>query len=155
MQHAKSAGKNLWRRNNPRRKAPSDFDCCQACEGRWCCEYERDADYGSLWLRKTMRMSRSDWARPRILDGYWFSPADTWYQCSAPGQPAVVAAMHPYPCTREYSSSNASSRSALPTTDEVEEMKEELPRDLLSPPKFRHSTRPANNPTPPTSGKCV
>ena len=38
-----------------------------------------------------------DWVRARILDGYWFSPADIWYQYSVPGQPAVVPAIYPCP----------------------------------------------------------
>ena len=40
-------------------------------------------------------LALGDWARARILDGYWFSPADIWYQYSVPGLPAVVRAIHP------------------------------------------------------------
>ncbi len=39
----------------------------------------------------------SDWARNRILDGHWLSPADQWYELSIPGQPTVVRAQHPCP----------------------------------------------------------
>ena len=38
----------------------------------------------------------TDWARNRVLDGYWVSPADQWYGCVLPGQP-VIPAVHPCP----------------------------------------------------------
>lgn len=38
----------------------------------------------------------SDWARNRILDGYWISPADQWYGLVLPNQP-VAPAIHPCP----------------------------------------------------------
>ena len=47
-----------------------------------------------------------DWARRRILDGYWMCPADTWYRLQVPGQPLVVAAVHPCPWNRECGSEN-------------------------------------------------
>ena len=113
--------------------------------------YGRDGDYGSLDVAEEEEeeeeddeddpelmqlteesgvrdLALGDWARARILDGYWFSPADIWYQYSVPGQPAVVPAIHPCPWTRERSLSNASSGSALSTTDEVEVVEEEHPK---------------------------
>jgi hypothetical protein len=113
--------------------------------------YGRDGDYGSLDVGEEEEeeeeddeddpelmqlteesgvrdLALGDWARARILDGYWFSPADLWYQYFVPGQPTVVPAIHPCPWTRERSSSNASSGSALLTTDEVEEVEEEHPK---------------------------
>lgn len=42
-----------------------------------------------------------DWARRRILDGYWVCPADTWYRLQVPGQPLEVPAVHPCPWNRE------------------------------------------------------
>ncbi|KZP07642.1 hypothetical protein FIBSPDRAFT_762627, partial [Athelia psychrophila] len=38
-----------------------------------------------------------DWARNRILDGFWTSPADHWYHNSVPGLPLAVKAVHPTP----------------------------------------------------------
>jgi hypothetical protein len=38
-----------------------------------------------------------DWARSRILDGYWCSPADQWYKNSVNGLPIAVRAEHPCP----------------------------------------------------------
>ena len=38
-------------------------------------------------------MAVNDWARVRILDGYWVSPADDWYN----NRPASVSTMHPIP----------------------------------------------------------
>ncbi|KDR69868.1 hypothetical protein GALMADRAFT_214931 [Galerina marginata CBS 339.88] len=46
-------------------------------------------------------LALQDWARKRILDGHWFSPADTWYNHSIPGQPTVVPTVHPCPWSRE------------------------------------------------------
>ncbi|CAA7260355.1 unnamed protein product [Cyclocybe aegerita] len=42
-----------------------------------------------------------DWARQRILDGHWMSPADIWYHHQVPGQPSSVQAVHPCPWARE------------------------------------------------------
>ena len=43
----------------------------------------------------------SDWARNRILDGHWFSPADQWYGNVLPNRPTAVRAVHPCPWTRD------------------------------------------------------
>jgi hypothetical protein len=43
----------------------------------------------------------SDWARNRILDGHWFSPADQWYGYSVPNRSTVVHAVHPCPWNRD------------------------------------------------------
>ena len=67
-------------------------------------------------------LALGDCARARMLDGYWFSPDDIWYQYSVPSQPAVVPAIHPCPWTRERSLSNASSSSSL--------SRRNIPKDL-------------------------
>ncbi|OCH91079.1 hypothetical protein OBBRIDRAFT_874895 [Obba rivulosa] len=41
-----------------------------------------------------------DWARNRILDGHWISPADQWYGFTNTGRPTVVRAEHPCPWNR-------------------------------------------------------
>ncbi|KAK2464403.1 hypothetical protein APHAL10511_003551 [Amanita phalloides] len=46
-------------------------------------------------------LALGDWARSRILDGHWFSPADLWYRNSVPGKPTAVSAVHPCPWARE------------------------------------------------------
>jgi hypothetical protein len=43
----------------------------------------------------------SDWARNRILDGHWFSPADQWYGNSVLNRATVVRAVHPCPWSRD------------------------------------------------------
>ncbi|TCD65399.1 hypothetical protein EIP91_002733 [Steccherinum ochraceum] len=43
----------------------------------------------------------ADWARNRILDGFWISPADQWYHFINPGQPWHVPAQHPCPWNRD------------------------------------------------------
>lgn len=42
-------------------------------------------------------LALTDWARTRILDGHWLSPADQWYQNAVAGKPAQVSAEHPCP----------------------------------------------------------
>lgn len=42
-------------------------------------------------------LALTDWARNRILDGHWLSPADQWYRSTVPGKPTHVPAEHPCP----------------------------------------------------------
>ncbi|KAG6889067.1 hypothetical protein C0995_004111 [Termitomyces sp. Mi166 len=44
-------------------------------------------------------MALGDWARARILDGHWISPADTWYHHTMNGYEDYVPAVHPCPWT--------------------------------------------------------
>ena len=46
-------------------------------------------------------LALGDWARSRILDGHWVSPADLWYRNVVPGKPSTVPAVHPCPWARE------------------------------------------------------
>ena len=46
-------------------------------------------------------LALGDWARSRILDGHWVSPADLWYRNVVPGRPLTVPAVHPCPWARE------------------------------------------------------
>lgn len=41
-----------------------------------------------------------DWARNRILDGHWISPADDWFHNTANGRPRLAPAVHPCPWNR-------------------------------------------------------
>jgi hypothetical protein len=43
----------------------------------------------------------NDWARHRILDGHWYSPADQFYGHTVSDRPVVVPASHPCPWTVE------------------------------------------------------
>jgi len=43
----------------------------------------------------------NDWARIRILDGHWYSPADQFFGNRVPDKPTVVPANHPCPYTIE------------------------------------------------------
>jgi hypothetical protein len=43
----------------------------------------------------------NDWARIRILDGHWYSPADQYFGNRLPDKPTVVPAAHPCPWTIE------------------------------------------------------
>ncbi|KAF8058612.1 ABC domain-containing protein [Lyophyllum atratum] len=58
-------------------------------------------------------LALGDWARGRILDGHWISPADVWYNHTVPGKPTHVPAVHPCPWTRD-----ASSFGSSPAADE-------------------------------------
>jgi len=86
------------------------------------------------------------WARPRISDAYWFNPADIWYQCSVPG-PAI----HPFPWTHH----RIPPATVLCRPLTKSKKRRNIPKDLPSPPKFRHPNCSANKPTSPTSGKWV
>ncbi|KXN86034.1 hypothetical protein AN958_10591 [Leucoagaricus sp. SymC.cos] len=44
-------------------------------------------------------LALGDWARTRILDGFWISPADIWYHNVVPGKPLDMPAVHPCPWT--------------------------------------------------------
>lgn len=45
-------------------------------------------------------LALNDWARNRILDGHWISPADEWYNHTNNGRPRLAAAQHPCPWNR-------------------------------------------------------
>lgn len=46
-------------------------------------------------------LALNDWARNRLLDGYWTSPADQWYGYTVHGLPTAVNAIHPTPWNRD------------------------------------------------------
>lgn len=46
-------------------------------------------------------LALGDWARSRILDGHWISPADLWYHNVVPGKSLTAPAVHPCPWARE------------------------------------------------------
>ncbi|KAF9479108.1 hypothetical protein BDN70DRAFT_895231 [Pholiota conissans] len=64
-------------------------------------EEDRDAAFmaGSAQVRE---MSLGHWARRRILDGHWLSPADIWYNNRVLGQPLVASTVHPCPWARDF-----------------------------------------------------
>ena len=67
-------------------------------------EADSDEDREMMLVRdsnQVKEMALHDWARQRILDGHWISPADVWYNNSVPGRPLVVRAVHPCPWARE------------------------------------------------------
>jgi hypothetical protein len=64
-------------------------------------EEEEEEDYELLGLTEdasnVRNLAISDWARSRILDGYWISPADEWYGRTSNNTAIVVRAEHPCP----------------------------------------------------------
>jgi hypothetical protein len=152
------AKEQWWQRRNTRLLLQQALAAARFARGGGAIEYRRNGDYGSLEVAEEEQeeeddeddpelmqpteepgvpdLALGDWARARILDGYWFSPADIWYQYFIPGQPAVVPAIHPCPWTRERSSSNASSGSALSTTVEVEEVEDTSTFTAKIPPSY-------------------
>ncbi|KAJ8489895.1 hypothetical protein ONZ45_g13396 [Pleurotus djamor] len=44
-------------------------------------------------------LALADWARTRIINGFWLNPADQWYGNTIPNQPRSVPAVHPCPWT--------------------------------------------------------
>ncbi|KAF7428973.1 hypothetical protein PC9H_008210 [Pleurotus ostreatus] len=62
-------------------------------------EEEEDADLMQMTEESggVRELAISDWARNRILDGFWWSPADQYYGNFVPNRPRVVRAVHPCP----------------------------------------------------------
>jgi hypothetical protein len=79
-------------------------------------------------------LALADWARTRILDGHWFSPADYWYNNALPGKPMAVRALHPCPWTRDFSSSAGSSPTGDRDEDEQHPKESTIKADI--PPSF-------------------
>ncbi|KAF5374704.1 hypothetical protein D9615_008967 [Tricholomella constricta] len=94
-------------------------------------------------------LALGDWARARILDGHWLSPADAWYEHSVPGQPGHVRAVHPCPWTRDASSFGSSPPVPRGGDGEDDEEKEEEEDEDVHP---RRATLRAE--IPPTYGLC-
>ncbi|KAF8829636.1 hypothetical protein F5879DRAFT_877000 [Lentinula edodes] len=67
-------------------------------------------------------LALGDWARNRILDGFWISPADQWYNHIQPDLPWDVRAVHPCPWTVE-------SDDSAPQGDSEQTTEEEHPKD--------------------------
>ena len=61
-------------------------------------------DYETLAMAEELHsvrdMAQSDWARMRILDGFWLSPADDWYGCRPRHIPSTE---HPVPWALSFS----------------------------------------------------
>lgn len=62
---------------------------------------EEDTELMQLEEGGVKDLALGDWARTRILDGYWISPADIWYRNTVPGKPLDAPAIHPCPWTIE------------------------------------------------------
>ena len=45
-------------------------------------------------------LALNDWARNRILDGHWITPADEWFGYTNHGRPRLATAVHPCPWNR-------------------------------------------------------
>lgn len=79
---------------------------------------EEDTELMQLEEGGVKDLALGDWARTRILDGYWISPADLWYRHHVPGKPLDVPAVHPCPWTLD--SSRSSPVIATTTTIDTE-----------------------------------
>ncbi|XP_006460529.1 hypothetical protein AGABI2DRAFT_220564, partial [Agaricus bisporus var. bisporus H97] len=64
-------------------------------------EEEEDTELMQLEERGVKDLALGDWARTRILDGYWISPADIWFRNIVPGKAFDMPAEHPCPWTVE------------------------------------------------------
>lgn len=86
-------------------------------------EEEEDEDLELMQMEENgvRELAVGDWARLRIMDGHWFSPADFWYNNTVPGKLMLVRAVHPCPWSRDTSSAGSSPSG-------VEEEEEEHPR---------------------------
>lgn len=64
-------------------------------------EEEEDTELMQLEEGGVKDLALGDWARTRILDGFWVSPADIWYRNVVPGRALDMSAEHPCPWTIE------------------------------------------------------
>ncbi|EIW53922.1 uncharacterized protein TRAVEDRAFT_60523 [Trametes versicolor FP-101664 SS1] len=60
-----------------------------------------DPEMLSLTEEGVKDIAINDWARNRILDGHWISPADDWFHYTANGRPRLAPAVHPCPWNRQ------------------------------------------------------
>lgn len=75
-------------------------------------------------------LALNDWARNRILDGHWISPADDWYKHNNNSRPRLAPARHPCPWNRR-----AIYEGALDDGqgDEAQELEHPRPKTHLAP----------------------
>ncbi|KAI0827593.1 hypothetical protein BC628DRAFT_1418222 [Trametes gibbosa] len=71
----------------------------------------------------------NDWARNRILDGHWISPADEWFN-NANGRPRLAPALHPCPWNRRAVYEGALDEGQ---GDEAQELAHPRPKTHLAP----------------------
>ncbi|KAI0644862.1 hypothetical protein C8Q79DRAFT_1011007 [Trametes meyenii] len=72
----------------------------------------------------------NDWARNRILDGHWISPADEWFHNYNQGRLRRAPALHPCPWNRRAVYSGALDEGQ---DDEAQELEHPRPRTCLAP----------------------
>ncbi|KAI0365897.1 hypothetical protein BV20DRAFT_699733 [Pilatotrama ljubarskyi] len=72
----------------------------------------------------------NDWARNRILDGHWISPADEWFNNSNHGRPRLAPALHPCPWNRRSIYEGALEEGQ---GDEAQELEHPRPKTHLAP----------------------
>lgn len=79
-----------------------------------------------------------DWARNRILDGFWISPADQWYGNIVPGHSWHAPAQHPCPWHRDALYSGALEDEECERENSGEEMEHPRPKTVKAevPPVF-------------------
>ncbi|KAH9856816.1 hypothetical protein C2E23DRAFT_882118 [Lenzites betulinus] len=72
----------------------------------------------------------NDWARNRILDGHWISPADEWFNNSVNERPRLAPALHPCPWNRRAVYEGALDEGQ---GDEAQELEHPRPKTHLAP----------------------
>ncbi|KAI8978176.1 hypothetical protein BD414DRAFT_147292 [Trametes punicea] len=72
----------------------------------------------------------NDWARNRILDGHWISPADEWFNNTNHGRPRLAPARHPCPWNRRAIYEGALDEGQ---GDEAQELEHPRPKTHLAP----------------------
>lgn len=84
-------------------------------------------------------LAMNDWARNRILDGHWFSPADMWYKNKVDNQPSVVRAFHPCPWNRDatYTGAMGEGEGEVLTAEEEEMHPRPVTYRSEAPPSFQ------------------
>ncbi|KAI0692314.1 hypothetical protein C8T65DRAFT_586713, partial [Cerioporus squamosus] len=79
-------------------------------------------------------LALNDWARNRILDGHWITPADEWFGNTNQGRPRLAPAVHPCPWNRRSVYEGALDDGQ---GDEAQELQHPRPKTLVPhPPSF-------------------
>ncbi|KAI0319269.1 hypothetical protein OF83DRAFT_826652 [Amylostereum chailletii] len=76
---------------------------------------EDDRNLNAQAMVQVRDMAITDWARTRILDGYWITPADEWFKLRRPSYPA----RHPAPWALETGDADPSHPTVHPNPDFV------------------------------------
>ncbi|KAF5353111.1 hypothetical protein D9758_008780 [Tetrapyrgos nigripes] len=133
-------------RGRTMRDADGDLDVDEEIEEDTEEEEEEEEDTELLQITEdsgVRDLALSDWARRRILDGFWISPADQWYKYflpPTPGSPAPLFLNAVHPCPWSLESNDTDSDPLSPTSTDLDTTEATPPTHPL--PSTIHSSVP-------------